>query len=87
MFRAGQLHVTSSLPADKISVYREANDPELRIAPYLGTYYYRLNVRKPQLQDRRVRRALAMTVDRQRLVDNITKGGQIPAYALLHPAL
>ena len=85
MFRAGQLHVTSSLPADKISVYREANDPELRIAPYLGTYYYRLNVRKPQLQDRRVRRALAMTIDRQRLVDNITKGGQIPAYAMTPP--
>ena len=85
MFRAGQLHVTSSLPADKISVYRKANDPELRIAPYLGTYYYRLNVRKPQLQDRRVRRALAMTVDRQRLVDNITKGGQIPAYAMTPP--
>jgi oligopeptide transport system substrate-binding protein len=85
MFRAGQLHVTSSLPADKISVYREANDPELRIAPYLGTYYYRLNVRKPQLQDRRVRRALAMSVDRQRLVDNITKGGQIPAYAMTPP--
>lgn len=85
MFRAKQLHVTSSLPADKISVYRAAKDPELRIAPYLGTYYYRLNVRKPQLQDPRVRRALAMTVDRQRLVDNITKGGQIPAYAMTPP--
>ena len=85
MFRAGQLHVTSSLPADKISVYREAKNPELRIAPYLGTYYYRLNVRKPQLHDPRVRRALAMTVDRQRLVDNITKGGQIPAYAMTPP--
>jgi len=85
MFRAGQLHVTSSLPADKISVYREAKDPELRIAPYLGTYYYRLNVRKPQLKDPRVRRALAMTVDRQKLVDNITKGGQLPAYAMTPP--
>ncbi|MFT6754452.1 MAG: oligopeptide transport system substrate-binding protein, partial [Candidatus Azotimanducaceae bacterium] len=85
MFRAGQLHVTSSLPADKISVYREAKDPELRIAPYLGTYYFRLNVRKPQFQDSRVRRALAMAVDRQRLVDNITKGGQIPAYAITPP--
>ena len=85
MFRAGQLHVTSSLPADKISVYREARDPELRIAPYLGTYYYRLNVRKPQLKDPRVRRALAMTVDRQKLVDNITKGGQLPAYAMTPP--
>jgi oligopeptide transport system substrate-binding protein len=85
MFRAGQLHVTSSLPADKISTYREANDPELRVAPYLGTYYYRLNVRKPQFQDPRVRRALAMSVDRQRLVDNITRGGQIPAYAMTPP--
>ena len=85
MFRAGQLHVTSNVPADKISTYRKSNSTELKIAPYLGTYFYRLNIKTPQLQDRRVRQALGMAIDREKLVENITKGGQIPAYTMTPP--
>ena len=81
MFRAGQLHVTGSLPADKIAVYKQDAPQHLRISPYLGTYFYRINTSVAQLADKRVRRALAMTIDRQKLVEHITKGGQIPAYA------
>ena len=85
MFRAGALHVTSSIPADKIAIYQEKFAPELKITPYLGTYFYRLNINTPQLQDKRVRRALGMAIDRKQLVDNITKGGQIPAYTMTPP--
>lgn len=85
MFRAGQLHVTSSLPADKIATYREIDDSPMRISPYLGTYFYRINVDVPHLQDPRIRRALAMAIDRVNLVEKITKGGQIPAYAMTPP--
>ena len=85
MFRAGALHVTSSIPADKIAIYQEKSAPELKITPYLGTYFYRLNINTPQLQDKRVRRALGMAIDRRQLVDNITKGGQIPAYTMTPP--
>ena len=85
MFRAGALHVTSSIPADKIAIYQEKSAPELKISPYLGTYFYRLNINTPQLQDKRVRRALGMAIDRKQLVDNITKGGQIPAYTMTPP--
>jgi len=84
MFRAGQLHY-SGIPSDKIDVYKEAQDPSLRIQPYLGIYFYRINVDTPQLQDKRVRRALAMTINRDQLVSQIAKGGQIPAYAITPP--
>ena len=85
MFRAGALHVTSSIPADKIAIYQEKSAPELKITPYLGTYFYRLNIDTPQLKDKRVRRALGMAIDRKQLVENITKGGQIPAYTMTPP--
>lgn len=85
MFRAGQLHVTGSLPTDKIAVYREQAPQFLRISPYLGTYYYRINTRVPHLADKRVRRALALAIDRQSIVDNVTKGGQIPASTFTPP--
>ena len=84
MFRAGQLHY-SGIPSDKIEVYKQAGDPSLRIQPYLGIYFYRINVSQPHLQDKRVRRALGMTINREQLVSQIIKGGQIPAYAITPP--
>mgnify|MGYP006086814409 FL=1 len=85
MFRAGQLHITNDIPADKIQTYQDANDLSLRIDPYLGTYFYRININTPHLSDKRVRRALGMAIDREKLTKNILKGGQIPAYAITPP--
>ena len=85
MFRAGQLHYTYEVPVDKISVYREKQSDELQISPYLGSYFYRFNTRVEHLRDKRVRRALAMAVDRQKIADQILKAGQVPAYAITPP--
>ncbi|PTY05969.1 peptide ABC transporter substrate-binding protein [Opitutaceae bacterium EW11] len=84
-FRAGQLHLTESLAPSKIDAYRR-NDPQmLRIDPYLGTEFYRINVNRPFLNDRRVRRALALSVDRQKIVENVLRGGQLPANEFTPP--
>lgn len=79
-FRAGQLHVTGTIPLDRIAWYRDNRPEVLRLDPYLGTYYYLLNVRRPPLDDVRVRRALSMAVNRQDLVDYVTKAGEEPAF-------
>jgi oligopeptide transport system substrate-binding protein len=39
MFRAGQLHITQTIPIDKVPWYREHNPSVLQVAPYLGVYY------------------------------------------------
>jgi len=77
-FRAGQLHVTEALPPAKLDAYRRDNPRVLRIDPLLGTYFYRLNVKRPGLADPRIRRALGLAIDRVTLVDRILHG-QIPA--------
>lgn len=84
-FRAGQLHVTDTLPLSKIDYYKKEHPDVLKIEPYIGTYFYRVNVTKPPLNDKRVRRALAMAIDRESLVTNVLKGGQLPAYNLVPP--
>ncbi len=84
-YRAGQLHLTDSLPVGKIDTYQRESPGELRIDPLLNTYFYRLNVRKPALRDVRVRRALSLGVDRNAIVEKILRGGQLPARAFTPP--
>jgi len=60
---------------------------ELTIAPVFCTYYYGFNVTKAPFDDVRVRRAFSMAVNRQDLVDNVTKGGQEPAQWFSRPGL
>ena len=84
-FRAGQLHVTYEIPLSKIDYYKK-NDPAVfQDSPYLGTYFLRLNITRPPLTDRRVRRALAMAIDREGIAKTVARGGQQPAYSYVPP--
>jgi oligopeptide transport system substrate-binding protein len=85
MFRTGQLDLTLELPYTKIDVYRREHPESLHIEPYLGIYFYRCNVTRPPLDDKRVRRALALAIDRESLIKNVTHGDEQPAYALSYP--
>lgn len=84
-FRAGQLHVTESIPSHKIEKYQSTESPYLQIHPYLGTYYYLFNVSKEPVDDIRVRRALSLAIDRDIIVKQITRGGQLPAHNFTPP--
>ena len=86
-FRAGQLHLTYVLPHSKIERYRRDAPQFLRTDPYLHTYFLRLNVLRPPLADQRVRRALAITVDRAAIVGKILHGGQLAATRITPPNL
>ena len=85
MFRAGQLHVTNVVPLEKCPVYIENKNPNLRIEPYMGTYFYRVNTKHPVLQDKRVRQALAFALNRDQIVNNVSKCGQQAAYSFTPP--
>ena len=86
-FRAGQLHVTEALPTGKVDAYRKDAPDLLRIDPLLGTYFIRINIRRPGLADPRVRMALALAVDRAAIAGNVLRGGQAPAYTFTPPGL
>jgi oligopeptide transport system substrate-binding protein len=46
--------------------------------PQVASYYYAFNVTRPPLDNRLVRQALAMAIDRRSLTDDLLRGGQIP---------
>jgi oligopeptide transport system substrate-binding protein len=49
---------------------------DCHIFDYLGTYFYRYNVTRKPFDDVRVRKALALAVDKERIVEKITRAGE-----------
>ena len=88
-YEAGNLDNAGDVPLADLD--RIKADPtlskELSISPQLCTYYYGFNTKAPVVDDVRVRRALSMAIDRQGLIDNVTKGGQVPAQWFARPGL
>jgi len=58
---------------------------DFHAAPFLGNYFIRFNVTKPPFDDPRVRQAVSLVVNKQTLVDKITRLGEEPAFSLVPP--
>ena len=84
-YRARQIHKTNKLPLSKIEYYREQNSPHLRLAPYLGTYFYMFNTTNEAVKDKRVRQALTYALDREAIVKSVSRGGELPAFSFTPP--
>jgi len=84
-YRAGQLHVTFSVPTSKIAVYRQQSPERLRVDPYLESSYLSINVTKPPLNNPKVRRALAMALNRAAICERIYGGTRTPAFTIVPP--
>lgn len=68
MFRAGQLHKTYNLPISKVEGWRRDNPAALRVEPEERNRILVVNCTRPPFTDARVRRALALAIDRDKLV-------------------
>lgn len=85
MFFSGHMHITGTVPTNDVPVLRREKPELIHLDNYLGTYFYRLNVTKPPLDNPLVRKALALSIDRQAIVDKVTLGDQKPALAYVPP--
>jgi oligopeptide transport system substrate-binding protein len=84
-YRAGELDLTDSVPPNVVSELRAAHSLELKIAPFLATAYYGVNLATgPLASDVKIRQALSMAIDRKRVVATLGFG-QAPAYGLVPP--
>ena len=85
LYRTGELDITSEVPNSQID-WLERNLPgELHVAPYLSTYAYALNLRR--VQDRDVRAALSLAIDRTQITDRVTGAGELPAQSWVPPGI
>ena len=87
-FAAGDLQITETAPPQPLPALRKRFGRQLRIAPYIGAFWLGMNITRPPLKDNpRLREALSLAVDRDRLTRYITGFGETPAYGIVPPGI
>lgn len=88
-FMAGNLDFLGSpygtVSLDAMETFEEQGILEKK--PQSAIYWYVMNVEDPILSNQNIRKALAYAVNRQNIVDNISKGGEIPALGYVPPMI
>ncbi|MBA5728323.1 peptide ABC transporter substrate-binding protein [Aerococcaceae bacterium INB8] len=88
-FQAGEIDFVgipfNAVSIDALDTYRA--DGTLETVDFAALYEYKMNVTDSQLSNVNIRKALAYGIDRQTLIDNITKANETPALGLVSPAM
>ncbi len=82
-FRAGQLHVTESVAPQRLESIKRDSPTTLRKDDWIGVYYYLINSTRPPLDNPKVRKALAMSIDRRAIIDAFLKAEQPSALSFI----
>lgn len=85
MFENNQIDMGGNVPPSEIP--RLLKEGKLKIYPLLATYFYSFNVTKPPFDNVKVRKAFTLAINRDAIIQNITRAGQKPALAWVPPGL
>lgn len=88
LYRAGELHITETIPAGRLRWLQENLPDDLRVHPYLGSFWLGLNINHPVLgRSPELRQALALAINRDILVDTVLGAGDLPAWSIVPPGI
>jgi peptide/nickel transport system substrate-binding protein/oligopeptide transport system substrate-binding protein len=82
-FIAKEIQSYDDVPVEQIGFVRKRLPEALVVSPSLGAYYYAFDTRRRPFDDKRVRRALAMVIDREFLAERIWGGTMEPLYSFV----
>lgn len=89
LFKAGALDWVgsplSTLPQDAIANLKAQNS--LKVTPGAGTHWFRLNTSRFPFDNEQIRRAFALALNRQSIVEHVTQGNQKPAIGIIPSSL
>jgi oligopeptide transport system substrate-binding protein len=84
MFRKGEVDALDEIPSIECRPVKAM--PEYNRHPILAMYYYGINVKKPPMDDVRVRKAINMAINREE-VNTVLCDSKFPAYNVVPPGL
>ena len=76
-FNSGELDFNEGYPMDEVTALLESG--QLKVADYVGTYYVCFQTEKAPFDNPLVREAFSLVIDRNYIVNQITKAGQVAA--------
>ncbi|WP_332262499.1 peptide ABC transporter substrate-binding protein [Paenibacillus sp. GSMTC-2017] len=89
LFESGEIDwigaQAGSVPADLTK--KLLDEKKADVTDIASTYYYLFNTTKEPFDNAKIRKALAMAIDRQSLIDNVTQAKQKPAFGLVPPSI
>jgi oligopeptide transport system substrate-binding protein len=87
-YRGGELQVTFVVPRGQFDWIRANLGDQLHVSPQLSTYYYGFNLRRAPFKDQpKLRRALSLVIDRDKLTRLVLRVGELPAYGWVPPGM
>jgi oligopeptide transport system substrate-binding protein len=75
------------MPTEQLADLRARFGEQVRIGPYLGTYYYSIKWDKEPWNNVPLRRAISMAIDRDFLAEKVWSNSMIPAYGMVPPGI
>jgi len=87
-YRAGALAITETIPAGRHEWLSTYMGDELRVSPYVGSFWLGLNLKRPPFKgDVNLRRALSLAIDRRIIARLVLGAGELPAWSIVPPGM
>ncbi|MFP1785223.1 ABC transporter substrate-binding protein [Lonsdalea quercina] len=86
-FKSGEIDITNTLPPQLFKSLQQSLPGQVKVSPFLSTYFYKFNTQIPPFNDARVRRALDLALDKVVIAEKVMGMGERPAYNLVPPGM
>jgi len=86
-FEAGELDSNDDIPTEQLADLKAKFGDQLRIGPYLGTYYYSIKTDKAPWDNVELRNAVSMAIDRDFLAEKVWQNSMLPGYSMVPPGI
>lgn len=86
-YQGGEYDLLVKVPTSVVNQLSQEDNSELNIGLQVGTYYYNVNPDVKPFNNAKVRKGLAMALDRETIVEQVSQGGEIPAVGVVPPGL
>lgn len=84
---AGELDSNDDIPTEQLADLKTKFGDQVRLGPYLGTYYYAFKTTKAPWDNVKLRQAISMAIDRDYLAEKVWQNTMIPAYSFVPPGV
>jgi oligopeptide transport system substrate-binding protein len=86
-FEAGEMDSYDDLPTEQLADLKAKFGDQVRVGPYLGTYYFAIKTDKAPWDNVELRNAISMAIDRDFLAEKVWQNSMLPGYSMVPPGI